>query len=160
MRMEEKRKNGDCTGCSTAVEGGTYWFESKSRKTAKNGKSKNVPAGCPPFLSNETLASSSFPKGNVAHLGWKEVMVQHWRNFLPLLLCLHTPLQTGMTVPFCHLKDFVFCWFWLDMSGLSWFNVHGYFLTWGRACLKQRKTETSWTWLYPCLEKPGQPSLG
>lgn len=46
----------------------------KVKAENKIGKSKNVLAYCSPFLSNEALASSSFPKGNVAYLGWKEVM--------------------------------------------------------------------------------------
>lgn len=35
IRVMEKRKNWDCTGSSVAVEGSTYQFKSKSRRTVK-----------------------------------------------------------------------------------------------------------------------------
>lgn len=60
---------------------------------------------------------------------------------------------TCMAVPFCHLKIFVFCWCWMGMSGLSWFNVHGYFLTWGRTRLKQRKPKKQLNMIISLLGK-------
>ena len=80
-------------------------------------KSKNVLAYFPPYLSNEASDSTSFPKGNMANLGWKEVMSRcQPRDSTVLLPVLCTGVSRWFLPCSLHGSSHTMCAVWISRT--------------------------------------------
>lgn len=95
------------------------------------GKSKNVLADGPPFLSNETLASSNFPKGNVAYLGWKEVTSRCQPRDSAVLLSVLCAVLSRWFLPCSpHGSSHAMCAVWTGRTSSFFPAPHASLLLW------------------------------